>query len=537
MLSLAHPGAPAAAGATPDREWHVAAAAIGTVLAGLAMAMLGGMPLVMLLALPVVVVVTLRPAFGAYLFLFANPLIVGIARGDPVPLLRPNELLLVLLIAALALRVPARVLSGNSLRPGGNALDVALLLLAVFGSLLPLVWRHVRSLPVSTDDFLYAVVLWKYLALYWFFRQSITTMRQVLLCLAASMAAGVIVATVAMLQVNNLLGVPELLHQYYDSPFTGFHEPVTSRGTSTIASSFGTADVMIMNLLIALALLRDRHWRSWRLTLAATIFLVGCLAAGAFSGVIGLVVALLAFGVIVRQTGRILLASVPVTAVGMIAFWPVIAGRLAGFEGPSGLPHSWEGRWANLRDFFLPEIMSGVNWLTGVRPAARVPAPESWRDFVYIESGYVWLLWIGGVPFLLAFLGFAGICGWLLWRVTQTERNPRCAAASAGLAYLVVIMVLMLLDPHLTVRGSADLFFPLLALAMLRRPEQQPHRRTAALPYHRGGSRQPAPDDADGVGAAPAGRRLAEWLGPRYRPPVWQPTRLQLDASCQRSQR
>ena len=475
MLSQTHPGAPAAAAATTDREWQVAAAAIGTVFAGLAMAMIGGMPLVMLLALPVVVAVTVRPAFGAYLFLFANPLIVGISRGDAVPLLRPNEVLLVLLVAALALRVPARVLSGNSLRPGGNALDVALLLLAVTGSLLPLVWRHVRSLPVSADDFLYAVVLWKYLALYWFFRQSITTMKQVLLCLAASMAAAVIVGTVAMLQVNNLLGVPELLHRYYDSPFTGFQGPVTGRGTSTIASSFGTADVMIMNLLIALALLRDRHWRSWRLALAATIFLVGCLAAGAFSGVIGLVVALLAFGVIARQTGRILLASVPVTAVGMIAFWPVIAG----FERPSGLPQSWDGRWANLRDFFLPEIMSGVNWLTGVRPAARVAAPESWRDFVYIESGYVWLLWIGGLPFLLAFLAFAGICGWLLWRVTQSERTPRGAAASAGLAYLIVIMVLMLLDPHLTVRGSADLFFPLLALAMLRRPEQKPHRRTA----------------------------------------------------------
>jgi hypothetical protein len=334
MLSLAHPGAPAAAAATTDQEWHVAAAAIGTVLAGLAIAFIGGMPL----------------------------------------------------------------------------------------------------------------------------------------CLAASMAAGAIVAAVAMLQVNNLLGVPELLHQYYDSPFTGFQGPVTGRGTSTIASSFGTADVMIMNLLIALALLRDRHWRSWRLALAATIFLVGCLAAGAFSGVIGLVVALLAFGVIARQTGRILLASVPVTAVGMIAFWPVIAGRLAGFERPSGLPHSWEGRWANLRDFFLPEIMSGVNWLTGVRPTGRVPAPEPWRDWAYIESGYVWLVWIGGLPFLLAFLAFVVVGVLRLWPVVAGRRDAVGAAALAALAYLLVIAVLMLLDPHLTIRGSADLFFPLLALALVRAP-------------------------------------------------------------------
>ncbi len=40
------------------------------------------------LALALVAIVAARPQFGAYLFLLANPLIVGIARGDLVPILR-----------------------------------------------------------------------------------------------------------------------------------------------------------------------------------------------------------------------------------------------------------------------------------------------------------------------------------------------------------------------------------------------------------------------------------------------------------------
>lgn len=477
-LSVAPLVDPADNGADADvamllREWRLLAGAVAIAAAGAAAALAGGMPLVLVVAVPVIGLTFWRPAFGAYLFLFVNPLIVGIARGDLIPLLRPNELLLALLMLALAVRLLARVLAGHALRGAFNPVDLSLLALAVFGSLIPLTWRIVRSLPVTQDDVLYAIVLWKYLALYWLFRQAVTSRAQLLVCVAASLASGAIVAVMAILQVNDLLGVPAFLFDYYDAPFTGNSGPVTFRGTSTIASSFGTADVMIINLVLALALLRALHWRSWALAGAAALFLSGAMAAGAFSGFIGLALALLAFAVISRQTLRLAAAALPMTLLGAVVFWPVIAGRLAGFDRPSGLPHSWEGRLANLRDYFLPEIFSGWNWLTGVRPAARLPAAETWRDWIYIESGYVWLLWIGGLPFLLAFAAFAGIAGRLLWRTARHCGDLRGAVAAAAFTYLVVIVVLMLLDPHLTVRGSADLFFPLLALALLRQAGEQ----------------------------------------------------------------
>jgi hypothetical protein len=449
----------------------LAGAAAVALLAGVAVANGGLLALAGVMALTLAAIVAARPQVGAYLFLFANPLIVGIARGDLIPILRPNELLLILLLAAWAARIVLRLLAGRTVRPEFNSIDLAMFFLAVTSSVFPLLLRYNRGLPVTSDDFLYAIVLWKYLLLYWFYRGSVTTASQVTCCLWLSMTSAAVVAIVGLLQVANLFGIPELLSTYYDAPFTAFQGPVTERATSTLASPFSTADVMIMNLVVALACLRTRPNRGWLLIAAAGLFLAGCIAAASFSGFIGLAVALVTFGFI---TGRILQLSavgIPAAAVAAVALWPVIAERLAGFSRPTGMPQSWEGRLNNLQNFFFPELFANFHWLTGVRPAARLPAPEAWREWVYIESGYVWLLWIGGVPLFLAFLFFV----WVSWRHLRTAIRNHAdsvgAAAMASLAYLMVIVVLMLLDPHLTIRGSADLFFPLLALASVRVPD------------------------------------------------------------------
>lgn len=437
--------------------------------------------LVGLLAITAFCATVFRPHWGAYLWLATNPLIVGVGRGDLLPLVRPNELVLVFILAALAVRLLLAMLARQPYRFPVDRVDLALVALAVTSSVLPMALRYGRGLPVTADDILYSVVLWKYYLLYRVFRGSIVSARQAATCAWIALASGAVVAAVGMMQVTNLFGVPEFLHARYDQPFEGHTGIMIERGTSTVGSSFGFADMMIMNCILAVALLRNGLGNGLLLTFAGVLFMAGCLAAGAFSGFIGFAVAVLVFGFLSGYLVRIVLVGVPALMIAAAAVWPVIQTRLAGFERPSGVPQSWTGRWENLERFFFPELLSGINWVTGVRPAPRLPAPEAWRDFVYIESGYVWLLWIGGLPLLAAFAFFTWTSGRLLLRIVRERNDAAAAAAAASFTYIVVLATLMLFDPHLTVRGAADLFFPLLALSLVRvRAAQVPASAPAA---------------------------------------------------------
>src|SRR5829696_6183826 len=71
---------------------------LGTVALGAATAFQPLLVLVGVAATLVVAWVTARPVRGAYLLVLVVPLVVGMSRGLLVPVLRPNELLLLLLL-------------------------------------------------------------------------------------------------------------------------------------------------------------------------------------------------------------------------------------------------------------------------------------------------------------------------------------------------------------------------------------------------------------------------------------------------------
>ncbi|MCU1658677.1 MAG: hypothetical protein JWO57_3333 [Pseudonocardiales bacterium] len=481
----ARPAVPARRPAGREAHWGRHLAALSMVLIAPfvgavsilhpALAIMGG------LAVALVALVAVRPQVGGYLVIAATPLIVGIDRGQIVPFLRPSEALALAVGCGLALRGALQWQTGATRHPHLTRLELALVIMATCNSVVPLIWMLVRQHPIGPDDLLYALVLWKLIGVYVLVRVSIKTDRQAMLCLWLSVIAASVVAIVALLQSLGLFGVPHFLATYY-APFGYTNLAQNSRGSSTVALPAATADLMIYNLAVVSGLWIFSRRSRPALAVVAMLFIFGALSAGEFSSAIGLIIGVCCIA-IVTSYPRLLAFFVPAAAGAIYALRPVIERRLSGFDSVSGLPVSWTGRLTNLRTYFWPRLFSDGNFVLGVQPSARVPVSSQGTGYVWIESGYTWLLWGGGIPLLIGFLLLLRAAIGLGW---DTGRHRDDATRIAGIAIFVsviVMSVLMIFDPHLTYRGAAEEMFALFALASLpaRTIHASPESRTTRL--------------------------------------------------------
>jgi hypothetical protein len=380
------------------------------------------------------------PVLAAYLAIGLTPLTTGLSLGHALPLIRPNEAIDLLAGGTLALRGIVRARTGLLPRIRINRIELGMVLMAVCNSVIPLLWMTVRREPISQDDILYALVMWKLLGIYIIVRAAVQTDRQVRRCLWLFVGVVSVVALVAIVQSLGLFGVPAFLAKNFEAASQS--GPGGGRGSSTLGLPGATADLMVFGLAAVTGLWMRYRRHRLALVAAAALTISGTLAAGEFSGVIGALV---------------------VT--------PIIDKRLSGFSSTSGLPLSWIVRLQNLQTYFWPRLFSDWNFILGVRPAARVIVPGG---YVWIESGYTWLLWAGGIPLLVSFLYFAGVTAKAAWRTAHREPDARSVAGATVFVAIIVITVLMLFDPHLTYRGSADEFFFMIALMTRGRADDQP---------------------------------------------------------------
>jgi hypothetical protein len=409
-----------------------------------------------------VTAIALYPAFGAYLLIAITPLVAGINRGAAIPLLRPHEALLLIVAIALGVRLALTVKRAAWPRLRLSRLDISILLVAVTSSVVPLVWMALRGRPIEHDDILYSLIVWKYYGVFLIFRAAVRSVAEARVCLWLAMISAVIVATLAILQSQGGVGVAAFLSRHY-APYGNVTAVTNNRGGSTLGLPIAVADLMALNLGVAVGLLRCQSRVRPLLFGMAFLFVVGVFSAGEFSGLIGLLLGALAIVLVTRRLRYLGVLAAPI-AVGAVALRPVIERRLQGFQSVSGLPASWEGRLHNLENYFWPQLFSGDNWLLGVRPAARVVTQKMATGYIWIESGYTWLLWAGGIPLLGAFFYFLWTAGREALSVARARADAVGAAALAVVTGLSVIGVLMIIDPHLTYRGSADLLFALLGI-------------------------------------------------------------------------
>jgi hypothetical protein len=446
----------------PASRWVAVPALAGATALGVLCALQPLLAAVLAVLLVLAAAVWARPALAAYLLIPVTPLAAGIDRGSALPVLRPQEALAVVLGGTLAVRGVVRLRTGQLPKIRLGQVEWALVLMAVAGSLLPLLRMAVRQETISQDDLLYALVLWKYLGLYVLIRASVSTDRQVRTCLWLSVAAATVVVGLAILQSLGLFGVPQLLATYY-APF-GYADAFAARGSSTLGLPAATADIAVINLAIVAGLWTRFHRYRLALAGAAAVLVMGALSAGEFSSAIGLLTGVVCIAIAIQKP-RLLWAIGPAALAAGYALWPVISRRLSGFQSASGLPVSWTGRLANLQTYFWPKLFSAGNFLLGVRPAARIPVATQATGYVWIESGYTWLLWAGGIPLLAGFAFLAYAAGRRGWRAARGGMDGRSVAGIALFTAIVVISILMTFDPHLTYRGTGDAFFTLLALA------------------------------------------------------------------------
>ena len=450
----------------------VAAVGAGALVAVLPLAAAGALIVAALGAL-----VWARPHVAAYLIIGITPLVAGIDRGEVFPLLRPNEVLALFLAGVLVSRALLRWPASRTFRITLHPVEKAFVAMAVTSSIIPVVWLLARGKHLTGDDVSYALVLWKFLGVYALVRMTVKTQEHIHRCLQISIIAAVIVAVIGILQVVGVIGIDTGPMSLYVPE--GHEETLSGgpRASSTLTLPAATADLMIFNLVIALGMFwrKGREYGSYAALYAAAagLFVVGVFAAGEFSTAIGLLIAIVAVTVVLRKI-RFLMAMPLVLAFAIVAMWPVVSTRLQGFASVHGLPTSWLGRLHNLETYFWPQLGTGPNMLLGVRPSARIPLNHEITGFVWIESGYTWLLWGGGIPLLLAFVYFVAVT----YRLSSTQLRIGATytqvAALATLVALIVIVGLMVFDPHLTYRGAADCFFALLALTVAGRSRGDP---------------------------------------------------------------
>jgi len=424
-----------------------------------------------LVGVAVIVAVFARPPVLAYVWLGASPLIAGIDRGAVVPLLRLNEALL----AVVSVGVLLRALVWPRARCRLTAADASVVAVGLAGSVVPLIVLYSRKGAVTVDELLYAAPIVKLVLVYVLFRVVLRKPREVRTALVVGLTSASIAAVIGFFQSLGLFGVRGFLTSgLYATGRDAIPFISSGRGSSTLGSAIGASGLYIGYLLIALAWIRRPGSPRRFLEVVIVALIVGLAGTAQFTALVGLVVGLAAsahsrsplrFGRAHRRPRRS--GSVRLTiggaavafGCGLLALGPRVVGLLQG-----QLPQSWTERWYNLSTHFLSELGLNTNLLVGVSPVTQVRDPRGFVEWIWIESGYVQLLYTGGLVMLGAFL-------WMIYVHLRDAWDGRhrvdefgvCAAAAWTMG--VTVCVLMLLDPHLTIRGTSDLLFPLLAMS------------------------------------------------------------------------
>ncbi len=435
----------------------------------------------------VIAITWTHPPMAAYIMLALAPLIVGLDRDQVIPILRPNEALLIVLVGVLSLHW---LYESRRIVVKPNGVDLTMIGLVFTGFLLPLLTQTIRLRPLGFDDVLYALVFVKLGLLYGVFRYTIRRPEHVRAAIGFSLATASFLGLLGLADSLNVLDMAERLNPYF--PNAG-PQADDGRGAATIGNPIGFGVYQGINAALALAMLLGGERPRVPLAAAALCCSIGVFGSGQIGPALSFIVGLGVLALVTKSVLQLVRWSLPFVLLCAILITPLISQRVDGFGGAevtgatrqsiaeaggqdesvllfeANPGSSWEVRLYNLETYFIPEFDDAANVMWGVTPQARVPSPLEGEDFIWIESGHLWLLWSGGVPLFVAFFAFIAVGAFTGRRLANSHPGPVGIVGAAVVAGLAMLFVAQTFDPHITLRGTADVLYPLAALMAVGR--------------------------------------------------------------------
>ena len=440
------------------------------------------------------------PHFAAYVMIAGAPVVVGFGRDQVLPMLRVNEALLAVLLVVLSVKW---LVSSRRVVIRLHSLDYVILAMVFTGFVLTMISQLWRTLPLGMDDILYAAVFLRMGLLYGLVRITIRTQSQVRTALTLSLATASVLAVLGTMDSLNLISTAERLHRFF--PNDGFIVD-DGRGAATIGNPIGFGVYQGIHAMIGLSMFLAGERPRRLVGAAAGLCCIGVVGSGQIGPLIAFAAGLVALAWVTRSFGKLARFGLPLLLVVAIVAAPLLARRVAGFDGAEVTSEkradianspaseqgrqlfeanpgsSWDVRLYNLEMFFIPSLREPTNIIWGVTPQARVTSPREGEEFIWIESGHLWLLWSGGVWLFMTWFALLIVGMVQARRTLRRHSGPIAVAGAATFGSLWIMNVAQTFDPHMTLRGSADAFYPLLALMMAAAYQQNRASETGVEP-------------------------------------------------------
>ncbi|HEV3235133.1 MAG TPA: O-antigen ligase family protein [Candidatus Dormibacteraeota bacterium] len=469
-----------------------------------------------LVALVLLGVTAWRPTVGLLFLVVAVPLTAGLGRGTILPLARPSEALMaVVIVGTLVHEIPIRR------RLGYSGLDVAVLAFAVGGSVVPWAVLFLDRQAFGTDTWTAVLAPMQYLVIFLLFSRVQMSGRTLKLLFGLQLAVGTLLAIIGLAQLAALPGVREFIAATY--PYGGGGINICQYGvcrpTSLLEhwSSYGAYALLTYTIALALVSTPGSGFSSRWLPLVIGANAVAVFASQTQAAIIGLALATLLVFAHRRHVPRQLLIAFLALVIGVGLFWPQIQARveqqLVG-QGSGGLatPESLQTRDRYWNEFFLPVVTDHIWVGTGTLVPTDVPEPL----VMFVDNEYLRMALragVIGVALLLTMLVSISVAGW------RQRHNPEPLAQAVGamaVSFAVVLAVMGWTAEYLTYAGVAQLFWmvagllgaTMLPIAATRRLTAVQAAPTLAL------AEEPVVDGAHALAAVAVPEEEAEPLMP-----------------------